>query len=236
LGSKGRYSVGPLERVSGATEHCPIIARGSAESSAEGLRHECFPSRNPRGAGFLSKARFKGRLSWASLLALALGPVRIVSANVPEYALKGEFIERFTRFIEWPENAFPSPEAPFVFCVVGEDPFGGYLDGLARDRRIKNRTVSISRRTASSDLGDCHLTFIAASEKGKVSGIVARTRGKPILTIGDTTSAGDAGVIINFYLTEDQVRFEINAEEAKRSGLKFSSQLMKLARITGTNE
>ncbi len=155
-------------------------------------------------------------------------------AEFPEYVLKGEFIERFTRFIDWPDSGFPSPTAPFVLCLIGEDPFGDYLARLAQERRIKDRRVLLAHLTANAQVDACQIAFISRSEKVNVAAIVARTGGKPILTIGDTPGFAQAGVLINFYRAEDFVRFEVNVDEAKRSGLKFSSQLMKLARIVGT--
>ncbi|MBZ0094323.1 MAG: YfiR family protein [Sulfuricella sp.] len=41
--------------------------------------------------------------------------------------------------------------------------------------------------------------------------------------------------MVNFYLEQNKVRFEINNEAAGRAGLKVSSQLLKLARIVQDN-
>jgi hypothetical protein len=53
--------------------------------------------------------------------------------------------------------------------------------------------------------------------------------GASILTIGDTAGFARQGVIINFYLENRKVRFEINAAAARRAGLTISSKLLKLA-------
>jgi hypothetical protein len=52
---------------------------------------------------------------------LAVGAPSRVSASELEHQVKAEFMERFTRFIDWPEESFPTPDAPFVFCTVGAD-------------------------------------------------------------------------------------------------------------------
>ena len=41
----------------------------------------------------------------------------------------------------------------------------------------------------------------------------------------------DGGGIINFIEENNKVRFEINAEAARRTGLNISSELLKLARL-----
>jgi hypothetical protein len=152
-------------------------------------------------------------------------------AQPSEYAIKAEFIERFTRFIDWPQEAFPSPEAPFVLCVMGDNPFGDYLERLARERRVKDRKVRLLQIARVSEVDACHLVFIAASERNREREVVARTQGKSILTIGDTPGFAEVGVILNFFLEQDRIRFEINLDEARRTGLTFSSKLLKLARV-----
>ena len=77
----------------------------------------------------------------------------------------------------------------------------------------------------------CEIVFIAASEKSRLASILARTEGKPILTVGDTDGFGAAGVLINFYTSGDTVKFEINEGAVDRSGLRVSSKLFKLARV-----
>ena len=60
----------------------------------------------------------------------------------------------------------------------------------------------------------------------------AGLRGDAVLTVADTPGFAERGVMINFFITrEDKVRFEANLEEAENSGLRLSSQLLKLATI-----
>jgi hypothetical protein len=55
--------------------------------------------------------------------------------------------------------------------------------------------------------------------------------GSYILTIGDTEGFGEKGVMINFIIRDNKVRFEINPEAARRAGLTISSKLLSLATI-----
>ncbi len=61
--------------------------------------------------------------------------------------------------------------------------------------------------------------------------ILDAAHGGAVLTIGNTLGFAQRGVIINFYLEDQKVRFEINVDAAKREKLTISSQLLKLARI-----
>ncbi len=161
--------------------------------------------------------------------------VSAVAAELAEYQIKAEFIERFTRFVEWPESASPSA-SPFVIGVIGRDPFGPYLDAIARERTIKGRPVRIQRLKSVDDLASCQIVFIASSEKSRIDEIVTRARTRPVLTIGDSPGFPASGVMINLYTSENKVRFEINEQELSRSGFQASAQLLKLARASAPRD
>jgi hypothetical protein len=156
---------------------------------------------------------------------------RSARADAPEYQVKAEFIERFTRFIDWPAGAFADDKSPFVLCIAGTNPFGAYLDAFRRGRPIKNRAVTLRSLVEPSDTDGCHLVFVASDERKRLGEFIARTSHKPILTIGDSDGYARAGVLINLYLETRNIRFEVNVVAVKASGLKFSSKLLKLAHI-----
>jgi hypothetical protein len=160
-----------------------------------------------------------------------------VWAQTLEYEVKAEFIERFTRFIDWPAGAFPDAKSPFVLCVTGKNPFGKYLDALIGGRQLKNRKVVMRSVVEPSGIDGCHLLFVTNSERNRLKAIVERASTRPILTVGDTDGFARAGVLVNFYLdNETRIRFEVNADAMKLSGLKFSSKLLKLARIVAADK
>ena len=149
-----------------------------------------------------------------------------------EYQIKAEFLERFTRFIEWPADSDVSNVSlPFSICIIGKNPYGSYLKDLAGTLKIQNKTIVLSEASSVEQLGTCNLLFISNSEKSRLNSILNYTREKPILTVSDSPGFGEAGVLINFYETEGYVRFEINTGAVERSRLRFSSRLFKLGRL-----
>jgi len=168
----------------------------------------------------------------AVALLAALGPP--ARADELEYPVKVEFIERFTRFIVWPAESFHGADGPFSLCVLGETPAGPYLERLARERRIQDRRVEYRRVKPSDELATCHVMFIAAGERPRLKQELQRVSGKPVLTVGDSEGFAKEGVIINLFLDENNhVRFEISSVELRKSGLKVSAQLLRLARMVG---
>jgi hypothetical protein len=62
--------------------------------------------------------------------AAALTPLLLtepVQAEAPEYQVKAAMLYKFALFVEWPAKAFATETSPFVACVVGQDPFGKWL-------------------------------------------------------------------------------------------------------------
>jgi uncharacterized protein DUF4154 len=150
-----------------------------------------------------------------------------------EYKVKAEFLERFTRFIEWPaDSAINNSDKPFCICVTGKSPFGGYLQEMAQQVKIKGKPVEIHQiERLPSELPKCQILFIARSERDRLAEILKLTQDKPILTVGDTSGFAEDGVLVNFYTSGNYIRFEVNIDRAENSKLKFSSRLLKLARL-----
>ncbi len=164
------------------------------------------------------------------LVVAAVGVRPALAQSVPSQNLvKAEFVERFTRFIDWPRDKL-EPGDRFTLCVLGITPVGTPLAQVAR-RRFKNREVSYVRLGDLDRIASCHLVFIASSERGRLAEILKRARGRPILTIGDTEGYCERGVLINLYPAGRNLHFEINIEAALESGLRFRSKLLRLARL-----
>jgi hypothetical protein len=114
--------------------------------------------------------------------------------------------------------------------VLGQNPFGEALEVL-RGKQLGRLNWEIVPVGTSTSLKECRVLFISASERSNLDSILSGIANHPVLTIGDSDGYAEQGVMVNFYLEENKVRFEINREAAARARLGISSQLLKLARI-----
>lgn len=144
-----------------------------------------------------------------------------------EYAVKVAFIYNFTKFIDWPADAFSSPVAPFVFGICGDNPFGSSLKSL-KGKTVNGRPLIIEYIKDISIAPKPHILFICKSETDRINEICSALN-TPVLTIGDVEGFVEAGGMINLITVDNKVRFTINQEAARRSGLSISSHLLKLA-------
>lgn len=181
------------------------------------------------------------RLGWAGFLSgklvslLLLGGLlsgaaswRAPAQTANEYQVKAAFLYNFAKFIEWPAEVFSNGQ--LVVGLVGDDPFGGMIDQTISGKNINGRHLTIRRLKWGQNLRECHILFIAASERKRLPQILESLRGASILTVSELDKFCLQGGLISFVLEENKVRFEINLDVAEQAGLKISSKLLALAK------
>lgn len=160
---------------------------------------------------------------WA-MLSCAVG----YPAPPSEQEVKLAFIHNIVKLVEWPVPS--APARALRFCILGQNPFGAATDVL-RHKQIDGRDWEVLNVGPSTSLRECRVLFISASEADNLKRVLDGLQGSAVLTVGDSRGYAERGVIVNFYLEDDRVRFEINAHAARWAGLRLSSQLLRLARI-----
>lgn len=165
------------------------------------------------------------RLALAALLGGA--PLPAAGADgLAEDQVKAGFILNFARYTEWPASGIAGNE--LVVCSPAAQPLSGKLE-LLLGRQVQGRDIRVRAPTQPGEWSGCHVLFIPGSESQRL-GIVLRTAGQlPLLTIGDAEGFAQAGGMIGMHPIGGRIRFDINNGAAQRAGLKFSSQLLKLA-------
>jgi len=169
-----------------------------------------------------------------ALLFLALLAVPLTGRNVhgaerngpSEYQLKAAFVYNFIKFVEWPSGEQPAGDA-FRVCLLGEMPAAPFED--LNGREALGRRLSVSTLRSPKEARACQVLFVDASQSVRLKEVLDALNGAPVLTIGDTDGYAKRGVMINMFLENKRVRFEINAEAARSSRLRISTKLLKLA-------
>ena len=148
----------------------------------------------------------------------------------PEYAVKAAFLFNFSKFVEWPADAFAGPAGPIVLFVLGVDPFGDALKSL-KGKTANGRPIVVRYAANLGELERCHLLFVSASSMALLPKILQATKGWNVLTVGDVDGFARDGGTINLVNEEQRIAIEINMDAAQRSRLKISSKLLALAKI-----
>jgi hypothetical protein len=165
----------------------------------------------------------------AVLVAICCGVTPTFSQSFNEYQLKAVFLFRFTQFVEWPTKT--APDTSFSICVLGNDPFEGYLEETVRDESVQNRKVTIAHYSKLEDVGRCEILFVSESERQRFKQITAQLKGRGILTVGDSSNFAQQGGMIEFTTEEKRIRLKINVDAARAADLQISSKLLRPATI-----
>lgn len=174
--------------------------------------------------------------AWLFLLLVGAAGSPAQTATPQEYQIKAVFLFNFAQFVAWPSAAFADPQAPLVIGVLGEDPFGPYLDETVREEVIGGRKLVVQRYRHGADAARCHILFISRSETGRLEQIVAELRGHSILTVGDAAGFAQRGVMIRFVTEQNRIRLRINLEAARAANLTISSKLLRPAEIVSARD
>lgn len=182
-------------------------------------------------------ACFLVRLPARWLLGAIIGAYLALAPRLPaegalqrEYEIKAAYLYNFINYINWPEQALPPAGGTITIGVIGQNPFGAALAPLA-GKRIKGRTIAVKECASLSDAAGCQIVFISPSEKPRLEDILQGLKEAKVLSVSEIDGFAERGGMINFISERNKIRFEINSEAARRTGLTISSELLKLARV-----
>jgi YfiR/HmsC-like len=147
-----------------------------------------------------------------------------------EYRTKAYFLAQFPRFIDWPETAFPSAQAPFLICILGEFSLGPSLGEFMRGTLAHGRRVEIRSVRPEQDLRSCQILFITQSKRKTYGKVLEVVQGSNVLTVGETPDFIDAGGAVSLLFEHEALHFEVNLAAANVAHLRISSGMLSLAR------
>lgn len=145
------------------------------------------------------------------------------------YQIKAGFLLQFASFVEWPHL----DSTVIHLCIVGEDPFGNFIDNMLLTKPIarSGNSMRLVRKSVGDNVSACQIIFIT-----KISATKEFWRSLPsnhsILLVSEYESFTKNGGIINYYEENNRIRLEINQSLAINLNITISSELLKLARIT----
>lgn len=167
------------------------------------------------------------RITRFAVLIIAFSTANPAAAGADlEFQVKAAFLHNFAKFVEWPPSA--SDRAEFCIGLMGVDPFGDTIDEMVKGRMLNGKPVVVRRVSRAPDARLCQILFINLGDQGLADVLKSVTPG--ILTIGQAGKFIEAGGMINFFIEDNKVRFEVNPDAARKAGLRIDAQLLKLAR------
>lgn len=157
---------------------------------------------------------------------LALTPAISASADVSaEAAVRAAMIFNLLKFAKWPETL--ADDATLHICAI--DASAGLVAAL---QPLEQRSVgqhALKTKIASADaLAVCE---VIVTDAAQIPYPLSQVQKRSILTIGEAGFI-DRGGMVGITVIDNRVRFEINLEAMKRSGISLPSQVLQLAART----
>lgn len=146
-----------------------------------------------------------------------------------EYRVKANYLAAFPKFVDWPDAAFPSANAPIRICVFGDFSFGTSLASQARATQIHGRPIEVRWARKEQELRSCQILFVSRSEAARYPSVLRAVRGESVLTVGETPDFLREGGAIEFRYTGNQLQFAVNLNAVSDAHLRISSSMLSMA-------
>lgn len=153
----------------------------------------------------------------------------------PEYQLKAQYLGHIANLSDRRDGQpIPSEGEPYRIGVVGKNPFDQFLAltfaGGATLRKGKAK-VKVTYPRTPEEAQACNMLFISRSEGDRLEEVLGWVRNRPVVTVGDTRGFGQRGVMVNFFLEQDRVAWEVNLGALRRAGLVLDPGFLDLASV-----
>jgi uncharacterized protein DUF4154 len=146
-----------------------------------------------------------------------------------DVAVKAAFLYNFAKFAEWPALA---PGGAIALCVVGDDRIATALVETVRGQNISGHALEVSRPQDNATWRSCHLLFVANAETKRAVAGLNGIKTLPVLTVSDGKDFSQTSGIIELFVESGRMRFAINVDAVEAAGLRISSRLLGLAKVT----
>jgi hypothetical protein len=159
-----------------------------------------------------------------ALAALFIASTVYMQTSIPK--AQTLFIYNFSRLIEWPANA---RTGNFVIGVLGSTEVAIELETYTKGKKVGAQIIEVVRYKTPAEIQNCHIIFVTFSRTKQLAELISALNGKSTLIISEKSGALNDGSAINFIVTEDKLKYEVNSGNASKFGIKFSAKLQDMA-------
>ena len=171
------------------------------------------------------------KLKWILSLILVLGsfsfqdPPKLEDADTTSI-IKAAYIYNFAKLIDWPSE---NKSGNFIIGVYGNSNVYAELIKKYSSKRIGTQDIEIKKLSESPQVGNVHVLFISQSSVGDLDAILDNIGVDPVLVITESEGTLGKGAVINFLVSNNNLKFELNLKEANNRQLIVGSRLKDLA-------
>ena len=159
-----------------------------------------------------------------------------VQASVDTGVMRAAFLYQFTKFITWPE-VYKKRES-FVICCVDDKKMEQELQSIIEKPNhdlFHEKSIRVTG-TSFADLPETLATYPAVivfpeNEVQKTESAIARIKESGALLVTYGKGLCTAGAMVNFFIDDGRLRFEMHRANLEAAHFEVSAQLLRLALI-----
>ncbi len=187
-----------------------------------------------RGAAFRLAAWLRW---WVVPFALLSAPAPSAPAEAPagttaqytEEEVKAAILVGFARTTEWPAGTFPEGPRTLVIGLLGRDTLGERARATFQPTPGSSQTVRFTVINAERSARECHVLFVPRSERRRWREVAESLKKAPVLVIGEADDFLDQGGMVNLVVQNGKMKYEVDLNAAKDSGLRIPARVLALA-------
>ena len=167
----------------------------------------------------------KRRLVHAFFLWAILALPAMAQDMPTEQSVRAAMVFNFLKFAELPSEGVAN-DPRIKLCVAVGDPRQAEALATLSGRKVRGRELVVVRFAGRDD--DCQVLYVDTRQRWNAA--EEQSAFRYTLTISAYPGFARGGGMIEIALQEDGTRFDINLAEGRRAGIRFSPQLLRLAR------
>lgn len=167
---------------------------------------------------------------WPLLLALACGNSQAQPAAVSEQSLKAVLFYKLPLYTYRGDG--PSIMPILRMCLLGSSELRDTMESLSRQAG-DGRAVHFREIAEAQEADECDFIYIGRSEAGRVAQLIGQLADRRAITVSDAPGFAAAGGMVELTVRAEGAGLTIlvNRAAARRQGVEFNAQLLRLAEI-----
>jgi hypothetical protein len=128
-----------------------------------------------------------------------------------------------TKLLDWPDKT-----GNFTVRIIGNSELVKELKDFTSERKAGGKQDFDIQKIEISDIAQCNMLFVGASECGNIEQIVKSVGNKPVLIITEKPELTSKGASISFIKEDGGWKFQYNEPNIKKTGIKVSMDFKEL--------
>ncbi len=151
-------------------------------------------------------------------------------ADAAEFRVKAAMLYKFLGYIEWPAEAFPSDNSPYIIAVIGADAIAAELREIARHRTVRDRRIVVAEiDTAEALAGNMHMLFMGNDEEVPREQAAKHAEKYSIVTVTENPTGLGKNSVINLRVADGRITFDVSLAATEERNLKVSARMLAVA-------